>query len=98
MSEPPSQRSHGAVFNRVAAEYLRSRPAYPEELVERACELAGLRRGDHVLEIGCGKGRSKCLQIRRIPGRRWRRLTDCSFSWVGRGENSKSQEKRGREG
>ena len=51
-----SQRSYGAVFNGVAAEYQRSRPGYPEELVERASELAGLRRGDHVLEIGCGTG------------------------------------------
>ena len=56
MPEAPSQRSHGAVFNRIADEYQRSRPGYPDELVDRACTLAGLRRGDHVLEIGCGTG------------------------------------------
>jgi SAM-dependent methyltransferase len=44
------------VFDQVAAEYDRSRWAYPDELVEHACRLAGLDPGDPVLEVGCGTG------------------------------------------
>jgi SAM-dependent methyltransferase len=49
-------QSHGKVFNEVAVEYDRNRPSYPDALVDRACELAGLSEGDRVLEIGCGTG------------------------------------------
>jgi SAM-dependent methyltransferase len=50
------QRSYGKVFDRVAAEYDRHRPSYPEELIDLACQTARLVSGDRVLEIGCGTG------------------------------------------
>jgi SAM-dependent methyltransferase len=49
-------RSYGKVFNEVAVEYDRYRPAYPEVLIDQACEVAGIGDGDRVLEIGCGTG------------------------------------------
>jgi ubiquinone/menaquinone biosynthesis C-methylase UbiE len=49
-------RSYGKVFDEIAAEYDRHRPAYPDELVDQACQVAGIGSGDHVLEVGCGSG------------------------------------------
>jgi ubiquinone/menaquinone biosynthesis C-methylase UbiE len=49
-------RRYGKVFDEIAAEYDRHRPAYPDELIDRACHVAGIGSGDHVLEVGCGSG------------------------------------------
>ncbi|MGO9791087.1 MAG: class I SAM-dependent methyltransferase [Solirubrobacteraceae bacterium] len=56
MSDTADARGCGAVFNEVAGEYDRHRPSYPDALIDRACELAGLGPGVPVLEIGCGTG------------------------------------------
>ncbi len=56
MTDAAESRSCGTVFNDVAEEYDRHRPVYPDALVDRACELAGLAPGACVLEIGCGTG------------------------------------------
>jgi ubiquinone/menaquinone biosynthesis C-methylase UbiE len=47
----------GLRFDRIAAEYDRVRPSYPDELVDRACSIAGLSGGSHVAEVGCGTGK-----------------------------------------
>ncbi len=49
-------RRYGKVFDEMAAEYDRRRPAYPDELVGQACQVAGIGSGDQVLEVGCGSG------------------------------------------
>ena len=49
-------RRYGRVFDEIAAEYDRHRPAYPDELIDQACLVAGIGRGDRVLEVGCGSG------------------------------------------
>jgi len=56
MSYGTLARSYGKVFNEVAVEYDRSRPTYPDALVDEACEVAHIGDGDRVLEIGCGTG------------------------------------------
>jgi ubiquinone/menaquinone biosynthesis C-methylase UbiE len=52
----PTERRYGKVFDEIATEYDRSRPAYPDELLDQACRVAGIGNGDHVLEVGCGTG------------------------------------------
>ena len=49
-------RRYGMVFDEIAAEYDRYRPAYPDELIDQACQVAGIGSGDRVLEVGCGSG------------------------------------------
>ena len=49
-------RRYGKVFDEIAAEDDRRRPAYPDELIDQACQVAGIGSGDHVLEVGCGSG------------------------------------------
>jgi ubiquinone/menaquinone biosynthesis C-methylase UbiE len=51
-----STRRYGMVFDEIAADYDRYRPTYPDELVDQACQVAGIGSGDHVLEVGCGTG------------------------------------------
>jgi SAM-dependent methyltransferase len=48
--------TNGQVFDEIAAEYDRHRPVYPDELIGRACQVAGISSGDPVLEVGCGTG------------------------------------------
>ncbi|MFC6086535.1 class I SAM-dependent methyltransferase [Sphaerisporangium aureirubrum] len=50
----PIARDYGKFFDDIAGEYDSTRPAYPDKLVDQACQ--GLGRRDHVLEIGCGTG------------------------------------------
>jgi SAM-dependent methyltransferase len=52
----PTARRYGKVFDEIAAEYDRRRPTYPDELVDQACQAAGIGSGDRVLEVGCGSG------------------------------------------
>ncbi len=56
MARAAEARRYGEVFNEVAEEYDRHRPAYPDALIDQACVAAGLGPGATVLEIGCGTG------------------------------------------
>ena len=55
-ANPSAARRYGKVFDEMAVEYDRRRPTYPDELVDQACQVAGIGSGDHVLEVGCGSG------------------------------------------
>ena len=56
MSLESAARRYGKVFDEIADEYDRRRPGYPGELIDQACQAAGLGAGDPVLEVGCGSG------------------------------------------
>jgi SAM-dependent methyltransferase len=79
-------REHGGVFDRLAGEYDRHRPEYPNALIDRVCELAGLSDGDRVLEVGCGTGQltrsltARGLRVTAIePGGRLIALADAKL-------------------
>jgi SAM-dependent methyltransferase len=77
MASDAPARSYGKVFDEVAAEYDRARPAYPDQLIDHACQVAAVGSGDRVLEVGCGSGQlTRSLVARGLavtalePGRR----------------------------
>jgi ubiquinone/menaquinone biosynthesis C-methylase UbiE len=78
---PATARASGRVFDDLAVEYDRWRPAYPDQLVAEACAVAGVGSGDRVLEVGCGSGQlTRSLLARGLrvvavePGGRLRSL------------------------
>jgi ubiquinone/menaquinone biosynthesis C-methylase UbiE len=89
---PPAQR-HGMVFDQMAAEYDRNRWTYPEELVDRACQVAGIKSGDRVLEVGCGTGQltrslvARALRVTALdPGKQMLSLAKQNLEGVGEAE------------
>ncbi len=48
----------GSTFDRASDLYQRARPEYPAEVFERLIRIAGLRYGDHLLEVGCATGKA----------------------------------------
>ena len=90
MGQTAPARRYGRVFDQVAAEYERSRPTYPDELVDQACALAGVGRGDRVLEVGCGSGQlTRSLLARDLsvtalePGQHLISLAGASWNTAG---------------
>jgi ubiquinone/menaquinone biosynthesis C-methylase UbiE len=88
-------RRYGTVFDEVADEYDRTRPMYPDALVGRACEVAGLGSGDPVLEIGCGSGQltrsllARGLRVTAVePGGNLIRLAGQNLAGAGPGSGS----------
>ena len=92
-------RRYGTVFDEVADEYDRTRPMYPDALVDRACEVAGLGSGDPVLEIGCGTGQltrglvARGLRVTAVePGGNLIRLAGQNLAGAGPGSGLGSME------
>ena len=90
-------RRYGTVFDEMADEYDRARPMYPDALVDRACEVAGLGSGDPVLEIGCGTGQltrslvARGLRVTAVePGENLIRLAGQNLAGSGSGTGSGS--------
>lgn len=60
-----STRQFGRVFDDIATTYDRHRPGYSDELIDHACEVAELKSGDEVLELGCGSGQLMRVLVAR---------------------------------
>ena len=58
MEDDPRRRGLRAGFDRAAEDYQRTRPVCPPELFDDLIELAGLRAGDRIVEIGCCTGQA----------------------------------------
>lgn len=58
MAHAGGDRDLRATFDAAAASYDRARPDYPDELFDALVDLAGLRPGDRLLEIGCATGKA----------------------------------------
>jgi SAM-dependent methyltransferase len=63
-SDAERERLRGT-FDRASDLYDRARPDYPHELIDRLVAVSGLRRGDLLLEIGCGTGKATLPLARR---------------------------------
>jgi SAM-dependent methyltransferase len=60
-----TRESLSATFDRAANVYEDARPDYPTQLFEDLVELAGLKPGDRLLEIGCATGKATLPLLRR---------------------------------
>lgn len=61
-------------FETAADLYDAARPSYPAELFDDLVSLAGLKRGDRLLEIGCATGKAtRALLERGFSVVRWAR-------------------------
>ncbi|HSS08431.1 MAG TPA: class I SAM-dependent methyltransferase, partial [Acidimicrobiales bacterium] len=56
--QPSDRERLRRTFDRAAELYQQARPDYPTELFDELIDLAGLRKGDHLLEIGCATGKA----------------------------------------
>lgn len=58
-------RSLAMTFDSAAELYQQARPDYPDQLFDDLVDLAGLRRGDRLLEVGCATGKATLPLARR---------------------------------
>jgi protein-L-isoaspartate O-methyltransferase len=58
MADDPRRRALRTGFDRAPEAYQRTRPVCPPRLFGDLIQLAGLRAGDRVVEIGCGTGQA----------------------------------------
>ena len=58
VSVPDDRERLRVTFDSAAASYHQARPDYPNELFGQLIELADVRAGDRLLEVGCGTGKA----------------------------------------